>query len=194
MSNSEILDDILRRAIDRRHIHICGEISTEVSTEIVGLLTQWEETPDPTPIKIYINTFGGQLSSAFAIADIVENNKLPVVTYGIGQVFSAGFIILLSGIKRYLYPNTDLMFHNFSTSIDSTKQKDLYNLISYRELTSKKIIEYLKRKTRLPDIYYKRMFDNQEDVYMTPEEALKYGVVDDIIKFDIGSVSKKKKK
>jgi len=123
-NNNDILKDILRQGIDRRFIYIDGEITADKATEVIGLLTQWEGSSDNTPIKIFINTFGGSLSCSFAIADVIENSKLPVFTIGIGQVFSGGFVILIAGTKRLAYPHTDIMFHNFSTGMETIKYKD----------------------------------------------------------------------
>ena len=72
----------------------------------------WEREP----IKLFINTNGGNAYDAFALGDVIRNSKTPVHTIALGWCMSAGFLIYLFGHKRFMSEYATLMYHDVATS------------------------------------------------------------------------------
>ena len=70
------------------------------------------------PIRIYIHSYGGDVSSGFAIADIIHTSKTPVHTIAIGMCASIALIVFIMGTERYIGINSALMFHGLNLAVD----------------------------------------------------------------------------
>lgn len=130
-----------------------------------------------TPIKIYIDSNGGNLEACFTIIDAITMSKTPVWTINIGKAYSAGFFIFITGHKRFAYPNSSFLFHEGSTGIyqDANKFKnyaDFYKqqLEQLRAIT----LEHTQIESEEYDKHVK------DDWWFDVNEALKYGVTDKI--------------
>lgn len=135
----------------------------------------------PNPIEIYIDSYGGYVYQIFGLISIINSSKTPVHTIVTGCAMSCGFILLISGHKRFAHKLSTILYHSVShggygqiqtlkEGMKETKrlQKELENIT----LTRTKI-----SKDRLQDIK-KRKYD----WYITAKEALGLQIVDKIIK------------
>jgi ATP-dependent Clp endopeptidase proteolytic subunit ClpP len=68
-------------------------------------------TAEPTPIELYLTTYGGLVHAAFAVVDVIRSLRVPVHTIVLGYVASAGTLISLAGTKRFMTPNSFMMIH-----------------------------------------------------------------------------------
>jgi ATP-dependent Clp endopeptidase proteolytic subunit ClpP len=68
-------------------------------------------TAEPTPIELYLTTYGGLVHAAFAVVDVIRSLRVPVHTIVLGYVASAGTLISLAGTKRIITPNSFMMIH-----------------------------------------------------------------------------------
>lgn len=130
-----------------------------------------------TPIKIFINSPGGDVTDGYALMDAIAMSKTPVHTIGIGIAYSMGAMILLAGHKRIMFPKASLMLHEGSASLfgDATKVKDT---MKFYEKQLKIAENFILQKSKISSELYEQKQAN--DWYLTAEEALELGLVDEL--------------
>ena len=134
------------------------------------------------PINLIINTYGGSLYDANLMIGVIETSVTPVHTYCHGKAMSAGFYIFASGHKRFATPLATFMYHDGSVGMHDTIHGLGYTLEHYTELRDR-YDNYMVSVTRLPKHIMDDKKNRKEDWYMFAEEALGYGLVDEIIPF-----------
>jgi len=138
------------------------------------------------PIELIINTYGGSLYDANLMIGVIETSKTPVHTYCHGKAMSAGFYIFASGHKRFATPLATFMYHDGSVGMHDTIHGLKYNLEHYTKLRDR-YDNYMLQVTNLPKHIMDEKKRIKEDWYMFADEALIYGLVDEIIPFRNGS-------
>lgn len=138
----------------------------------------------PKQIKMIINSPGGDVPSAFALIDTIKGSRVPVYTYGLGEIASCGLLTFMAGIKghRYVTRNTAILSHQFSWGTIG-KEHELMASVREFENTSKRLVEHYKRCTGQTEATIKKYLLPPEDVWLTPKEAVKYGIADHIVDF-----------
>jgi ATP-dependent Clp protease protease subunit len=141
------------------------------------------KTP-PKFMKMIFNSPGGELQSAFSLIDVMKGSKVPIYTYGLGQISSCGLLAFISGKKghRYVSENTSILSHQFSWF---TFGKEYELMAAQREVshTSKRMLEHYIRCTGLSEKDVKKYLLPPEDVWLSAKEAVKYGIADEIVDF-----------
>jgi len=172
--------DIYSRLLEDRIIFLGEEVNEATANVIVAqLLHLANEDPDKD-IQLYINSPGGVVYDGLAIYDTIQYIKPDVQTIGIGLQASMGAFLLSSGAKgkRFVLPNARVMIHQPSSG---TQGKVTDQEISLREA--------MELKERLAKIIAgntgqkldKVKADMERDYWMSADEALEYGVVDEVI-------------
>ena len=138
----------------------------------------------PKQIKMIINSPGGEVASAFALIDTMKGSKIPIFTYGLGEIASCGLLTFMAGQKgnRYITRNTAILSHQFSWGTIG-KEHELMASVKEFNNTSQRIIEHYKRCTGQTEATIKKYLLPAEDVWLTPKEAIKYGIADHIVDF-----------
>lgn len=138
----------------------------------------------PKQIKMIINSPGGEVPSAFALIDTMKGSKIPIYTYGLGEIASCGLLTFMAGQKgnRYITRNTAILSHQFSWGTIG-KEHELMASVKEFNNTSQRIIEHYKRCTGQTEATIKKYLLPAEDVWLTPKEAIKYGIADHIVDF-----------
>ena len=96
---------------------VIADIGPDLAIAVDSIIRFWNKVDENIPveerqpIKLYIHSPGGYLTSAFAIIDTVKLSKTPVHTIAIGDVYSGGFFIFLAGDKKYTYPHASFLYH-----------------------------------------------------------------------------------
>lgn len=132
------------------------------------------------PIKLYISSYGGSVYDGLGLVGLIRSSKTPVHSYAIGKVMSMGFILAISGQKRFAYPHTSYMFHSLS-SVHWGKFSELQESVQEDARLQAKL-DLLT--TSLTDITQERLNEVHEkklDWYLDAEEALALGCIDEII-------------
>jgi len=172
--------DIYSRLLKDRIIFIGTPIDDNVANLIIAqlLFLQMEE-PD-REVDVYINTPGGSVTSGLAIYDTMQFIKPDVSTYCVGQATSMGALLLAAGSKkkRFALPHARIMIHQPWGGVQG-QATDIN--IQAKEITRLRvrIEEILARHTGQPLEKIKK--DTDRDYFMSADEALKYGVVDEVI-------------
>lgn len=169
-----------------RTIYISTEITSELGTEIVRKIRLWNKVDDidgippeeREPIKIYIDTPGGDVYAVFSIISAIQISNTPVhtVTYGCG--YSGGFFIGICGHKRFGFPHSSYLFHEGMTLDGGDAHKFLQHVDFYK-LQLKKIKDITTGHTRISAEDYESR--RKDDWFFSAAEALHYGIIDEII-------------
>jgi ATP-dependent Clp protease protease subunit len=141
-------------------------------------------TDKPKIIKMIINSPGGCLNSAFALIDTMKGSKIPIYTYGLGLIASAGLLTFMAGNSgnRYVTKNTSILSHQyFWGSIG--KEHELMAALKEVDNTSVRVVEHYKKCTGLTEKDIKKYLLPPEDVWLTAKEAVSLGVADKIVDF-----------
>ena len=173
--------DIYSRLLKDRIIMLSGEINDQLANSIIAQMLFLASEDQDKDIQLYINSPGGSITSGMAIYDTMNYIKPNVCTICIGMAASMGAFLLSSGEKgkRYALPNSEIMIHQplggaqgQATEIRIAAER----IIKIRN----KINEILAENTKQPLDVIER--DTERDYFMFAEEALKYGIIDQIIK------------
>jgi len=134
----------------------------------------------PAPIRLYIDSYGGSVYQCLGLLGVMKTSRVPIHTYVTGVAMSAGFMIAISGHRRYAYPHSTFMYHQLSACAWG-KMKDLEeNIEEFRRL--QKLLQTLTvQATRIPASVLQDNFDRKKDWFMTVDEAFNLGCVDEIL-------------
>lgn len=135
----------------------------------------------PKFLTLMINSPGGDLNAAFALIDVMKGSTIPVRTVGIGQIASCGLLTFMSGAKGYrvVTPNTSILSHQYSWG-SYGKEHELFARVKEFELTSDRLIQHYKKCTGLDEKTIKKVLLPAEDVWLTAEQAVDYGIADEV--------------
>ena len=137
----------------------------------------------PEIIHLYINSPGGLVDSCMHLIDVVKQSRIPVYTYGMGSIASCGVMLMMAGAKghRYLTQNTAVMSHEFSGGTRG-QYHDMVDQQPHMEWTNLKLMEhYIKCTGKKAPYIRKHLLAPKTDHWLTPEEAVKHGIADQII-------------
>ena len=174
--------DIYSRLLKDRIIFISGEINDALSNTVIAQLL-YLDSLNNDDISIYINSPGGVITSGMAIYDTMNFIKSDVVTICLGIAASMGAFLLSCGTKgkRYILPNADVMIHQplggaegQATDIKIASDR----IINLRNRLNKILVSNTGKTLKQIER------DTERDNYLSAEEAVKYGIVDKIIKSD----------
>lgn len=179
-SRGERSYDIYSRLLKDRIIFIGSEINDVVANNIVAQMLFLEAEDPEKDISLYINSPGGSVSAGFAIYDTMQIIKPDVRTICTGLAASFGATILVAGTigKRFALPNSEIMIHQPLGGAQG-QASDI-------EISARRI---LLMKERINRIFSERTGqsidkiakDSDRDYFMTAEEAMNYGIIDQII-------------
>ena len=172
--------DIFSRLLKDRIIFLCDEVNDDTAGLIVAQLLFLEAEDPDKDIHLYINSPGGSITAGMAIYDTMNYIKPDVSTICIGMAASMGAFLLSSGAKgkRYALPNSEIMIHQplggaqgQATEIEIRAKR----IIRMKE----KLNQILSENTDQP--LEKIMADTERDNFMEADEALAYGLIDEVI-------------
>ena len=134
----------------------------------------------PQPIKLYIDSYGGAVYQCFGLLGIIDKSATPIHTIVTGAAMSCGFMILISGHRRFGYSHSTPLYHQVSVGFYG-KIKDMEERLEETKRLQKKIEELTLERTSISKKKLKDILKNKIDWYMNVEEALELGVIDEII-------------
>ena len=168
-----------------REIYI-GDVDDSASDNIEAIIRFWnrvdEELNIPVeeriPIKIYIDSWGGEMVACYTIINAIELSKTPVWTINIGAAYSAGFFIFITGHKRLSYKLASFLYHEGANTVRGDAHKFRSHADFYKKQLEQLKVHVLKY-TKLSEADYSQIL--KDDYWLTAEEALEKGIVDEII-------------
>ena len=162
-----------------------GSINSDVADAIEHIIRIYNimdkniPNEERKPIKLFINSLGGDSVASYEIIDAIRLSKTPVYTINISWAASAALEVFMVGHKRYCYPSATFMFHEGSVKtdwMDAGKFRDYNNF--HENLLEKSKQLYFKYTKMTPEMYKEKRND---DWFFFADEAVEYGFVDEIL-------------
>ncbi|NCF75001.1 MAG: ATP-dependent Clp endopeptidase proteolytic subunit ClpP [Xanthomonadaceae bacterium] len=173
--------DIYSRLLKDRIIFLGSVIDDAVANMIIAQLLFLENEDKNRDIKLYINSNGGSVTAGMAIYDTMQYVKPNISTICIGSAASMAALLLSAGAKhkRFALPNSSIMIHQVMGGAEG-QASDIKIRAEYILKLKDKLNKILVKHTgqNLPKIEK----NTDRDYYMSAEEALKYGIIDKIVK------------
>ncbi len=175
--------DIYSRLLEDRVIFLGDAIDSMVANTVIAQLLFLEKADAKAPITLYVNSPGGHVTAGLAIYDTMQYIKCPVHTVAMGLAASMGSIILAGGEagKRFSLPHAEIMIHQPLGGAEG-QATDIMLAAKHIEKTGKILYKILAKHTGQTLEQIEK--DCDRDNFMTAEDALKYGLIDKIIKND----------
>jgi ATP-dependent Clp protease protease subunit len=172
--------DIYSRLLKDRIVFLGSEINDDVANLVTAQFLFLESEDPEKEISFYINSPGGSVTSGLAIYDTMQFIKPPVSTLCLGQAASMGAVLLAAGHKgrRYALPHSRIMIHQplggaqgQATDIDIQARE----ILRIREELNNLFVKHTGQSLR------KIEKDTDRDMFLTPEQAVEYGLIDEVI-------------
>ena len=172
--------DIYSRLLKDRIVFIGGEITEEMASAVVAQLLFLEAEDPDKDICMYINSPGGSVSAGLAIYDTMKYIKPEISTIAIGLAASMGAFLLQAGTKgkRYSLPNAEIMIHQPLGGTQG-QAEDIRIHAEHILKVREKLNSIIAANTGRPLEEVAR--DTDRDNFMTAEEAVEYGLIDEVI-------------
>lgn len=173
--------DIYSRLLKDRIIFLGAPIDDGIANTIIAQLLFLENQSKDKEIKLYINSPGGSVTAGLAIYDTMQYIRSDVSTICIGMAASMSAVLLAAGTKgkRFILPNAEIMIHQVMGGAEG-QATDVKIRAEHILKTKDRLNKILARHTNKPIEKIEK--DTDRDYFMSPEEALDYGLVDKIIK------------
>ena len=172
--------DIFSRILDDRIIMLGDEVTRDSAELVIAQLLYLESVDDTADITMYINSPGGSVSDGLAIFDTMNFIKPDVATVCIGMAASMGAFLLAGGAKgkRFILPNAEVMIHQPLGGMQG-QATDMQIAMDHMNKLKTKLTKYLAENTGKD--YDTVLKDTDRDNWLSAEEAVAYGLVDQII-------------
>lgn len=176
------LVEFYRRLRDREIVW--NDVINDCMIDIPLYIFKWNkedaELPveDRKPIKIFINSNGGDVNVTLFTASVIALSKTPVITIGMGRAYSSGGLLLMAGHKRLIFDTTSILIHDGSTGAIGDTGKVLDNLEFTKE-SEERVMNFILFHTKIPKELMKENY--RRDWFMFSDDAIKYGIADKII-------------
>ena len=173
--------DIYSRLLKERIVFLGGPIEDALANTIIAQLLFLEHEDSKKDILLYINSPGGSVTATLAVYDTMQYVKPDVATFCMGMAASGAAVLLAAGKKgkRFTLPNSEILLHQVMGEAGGQATEI--------EIAAKQIVrvkaqlnQILSKHTGQPISKVEK--DTDRDFWLTPEEAKKYGIVDEIIK------------
>jgi len=172
--------DIYSRLLKERVVFLVGEVNDQTANLVVAQLLFLESENPDKDISFYINSPGGSVSAGMSIFDTIQFIKPDVSTMCLGFAASMGAFLLAAGAKgkRFSLPNSKIMIHQV---LGGTQGQATDIEIHARDIlrTKEQMNRILAERTGQP--YEKVVRDTERDYFMTAQEALDYGLIDQVV-------------
>ena len=172
--------DIYSRLLKERIIFLTGPVTDEVASVIIAQLLFLESENPKKDIFFYINSPGGLVTAGLGVYDTMQYIKPRVSTLCVGQAASMGSLMLAAGATgmRFALPHSRIMLHQPSGGF-SGQATDI-------EIHAKEILDMKEKLNKIYEKHTKQKIDVirktlERDYFLTPEEAKKFGIIDEII-------------
>ena len=182
-SRGERSYDIYSRLLKERVIFVVGQVEDYMANLIVAQLLFLESENPEKDVHLYINSPGGSVTAGMAIYDTMQFVKCDVATLVIGQACSAGSLLAMAGAKgkRYALRNSRIMIHQplggaqgQAVEIEIQAKEILYLKKTLNSLLAEHTGQSLEKINE----------DTERDYFLSPDEAVDYGIIDKVIKND----------
>jgi ATP-dependent Clp protease protease subunit len=172
--------DIYSRLLRDRIVFLGSSITDEVANSIVAQLLFLQSEDAKSDVHLYLNSPGGSVSAGMAIYDTMQFITCDVATYCVGQCASMGAVLMCAGTrgKRKALPNARIMIHQPLAGMEGTAEEIMIHAKEFGKV-KERLNRILIKHTGHPLAKIEK--DTDRDRFMSAEEALEYGLIDQVI-------------
>jgi ATP-dependent Clp protease protease subunit len=173
----------LAQQVDQSSINSISKAIIDINdddTYLKQLYSLHELEYTPKPIKLYIDSYGGYVYQCLGLLGIMKSSVIPVHTIVTGCAMSCGFLISISGHKRFGYKKSTFLYHQVSGGTEG-KAKDMEEDIIETRRLQKMIEDVTVENTKIDRKKLKQVYDSKLDWFISSTKAKKLGVIDEII-------------
>jgi len=181
MQNFRMLSNgIAEKLLEDRNIFLISTIDEYVAADLI-LELLYLDAVSTKDITLYINSPGGCINSGLAIYDVMKSLKSEIRTICIGQASSMAQILLTAGTpgKRFAYPHSQIMMHQPMGQVSGQMTDIFIQVEEFRKIKAL-LAKIIARHSGQP--LEKVLEDAERDNFFTSEEAISYGLIDEVIK------------
>ena len=178
------------RLAEERIVFLWGQITPPVGGSLIMRLLEFQAKQPDREVNLYINSPGGSLDDTLAIYDTMQFLNCTVATFCVGQAASGAAMILAAGTKgkRFALPHSKIMIHQpwgGVTGQAADIQIQAEEILKAKRMLNELLAEHSGRSVEQIEE------ETERDRYLTPEEALDYGIIDEILANQKDSATKK---
>jgi ATP-dependent Clp protease protease subunit len=172
--------DIYSRLLRDRIVFLGSSITDEVSNSIVAQLLFLQSEDAKADVHLYLNSPGGSVTAGLAIYDTMQFITCDVATYCVGQCASMGAVLMCAGThgKRKALPNARIMIHQPLAGMEGTAEEIMIHAKEFGKV-KERLNRILIKHTGHPLAKIEK--DTDRDRFMSADEALEYGLIDQVI-------------
>jgi ATP-dependent Clp protease, protease subunit len=173
--------DIYSRLLKERIVFLGDVVTDALANTVIAQILFLEAQSKEKDITIYVNTPGGSVTAGLAIYDTIQYVRPQVSTICVGQAYSMGAVLLAAGTKgrRFTLPNAEVLLHQVMGGAEG-QAADIKiraeHILKVRDRLNRILAQHTNQSLK------KIEQDTDRDYFMTADEALKYGIVDKIIR------------
>lgn len=183
-ADTSLYEELVREYLDRRILIFNSDVDDSNIENYLMYIIKWNQedknlpVEKRKPIRIYINSGGGDVMVSTVIIDVIANSKTPVYGICFGVAASAAYHVFLACHKRYGFKNSIFLQHDGGININQTssKARDTMNFLSDLENRMK---QNVLLRTTMSEEYYDKVYD--QEFWMLADKAKSFGIVDYII-------------
>lgn len=161
--------------------HFCNDFTHGAVKEVINWIfdSNLQDKSKFDHLTLMITSYGGDLTAAFALIDVMRGSSIPIHTIGLGVVASAGLMTFIAGEPGYrmVTPNTSILSHQWSWGMFG-KEHELIASAKQGEIMTQRVMAHYRKCTKLTDKIIREKLLPPQDVWMTAQEAKKYKLVD----------------
>lgn len=162
---------------ETRSVYLFGDIEEDMVEEALKSFRTLEAGPNgKKPITIYVNTFGGCLTSSLAIFDIIRSSPCLVETVAIGSCMSGGIVIFSAGDTRRSMPNCAFMTHDVVTGAHPSNPESVAHDAARARTLFNNYISAIARQTKQKKSFWADKMPNAKSNWFGAKEALAWGL------------------
>jgi len=135
---------------------------------------------EPEPIKIYIDSYGGSVYQILGLVGIIEKSETPIHTVVTGTAMSAGFILAISGHKRFSHKYATFMVHQLSSG-NWGRLEDLKDDMAENQRLQDILDNLILNKTKIKPGKLKKIYKRKKDWFIDPFTAIKLSIIDYLV-------------
>lgn len=166
---------------EARSVLIGGAITEVVANTVISQMMQLQADSDSAPIRVFVNTIGGDAAAGFALYDWMRCLTMPVMAIAYGRCSSAGLPILMGGDLRLAAPRTRFFYHEVIYGVETSSSVEANDHTNNREWYQEEMEQILWQRTTMTKTQWKKYFAGKTSYHFGPDIALETGIIHDTL-------------
>lgn len=164
---------------ENRSVLICGDITEAVGNTVISQMLHLNQDDPDTPIRVYVNTLGGDAAMGFALYDFMRCLPMPVIGITYGRCSSAGLPILMGADLRLAAPSTRFFYHEVMYGGSSSSRAEAQEARENYDWYQDRMRDILRTRAKINKTKWKKHFLGKTSFHFGIAEAIELGIIHD---------------